>query len=68
MIWGFPHVDSVECEHVERHGEPDGELHHQTGRAVLPDREDAFVRVGGQAGQVFPFLLCQKHHGPEQKT
>lgn len=64
---GIPYVYPVESEHVIWHEEFHGELHHQTGRAVLADREDGFVWVVGQTGQVLPLLLRQ-HHGQRQHT
>lgn len=64
---GIPYVYPVESEHVIWHEEFHGELHHQTGRAVFTDREDGFVWVVGQTGQVLPLLLRQ-HHGQRQHT
>lgn len=67
MQGGIPYVYPVEREHVIWHEESHGELHHQACCAVLPDREDGFVRVGGETRQVLPFLLRQ-HHGQHQHT
>lgn len=64
---GIPYVYPVEREHVIWHEEFHGELHHQACCAVLPDREDGFVWVVGEPGQVLPFLLRQ-HHGQRQHT
>lgn len=67
MHWGIPYVYPVEREHVIWHEEFHRELHHQACRAVLPHREDGFVRVVGETRQVLPFLLRQ-HHGQQQHT
>lgn len=64
---GIPYVYPVECKHVIWHEEFYSELHHETCRAVLSNREDGFVWVVGETGQVFTFLLSQ-HHGQRQHT
>lgn len=63
----FPYVYAIEGEHVVWHEKFDGELHHQTRRAVLPHGEDGFVRVGGQTRQVLA-LLFSLHRGQRHRT
>lgn len=68
LQWGgIPYVYPVEGEHVIWHEEFRGELHHQTRRAVLPHREDGFVGVAGQTGEVLALLLRQ-HGGQRRHT
>lgn len=66
-VGGIPYVYPVEGEHVIWHEEFRGELHHQTRRAVLPHREDGFVGVVGQTGEVLALLLRQ-HGGQRRHT
>lgn len=67
MTGGLPYVDPIESEHVIRHEESYGQLHHQTCGAVLPHRKDGFVWVVGQSGQVLALLLRQ-HQRQRQST
>lgn len=67
-VWqGIPYVYPIESEHVIWHEEFHGELDHQTCGAVLPHREDGFVWVVGQSGQVLAFLVRQ-HQSQRQNT
>lgn len=60
-VTGIPYVYAVESQHVIRNEEFHCELHHQTCGAVLPDREDGFIRVVGQTGQVLAFQFRVYH-------
>lgn len=64
---GIPYIYPIESKHVIWYEEFHGELHHQTCGAVLPHREDGFVRVVGQSGQVLALLLRQ-HQRQRQNT